>query len=331
MPNIPRELFSQDEDSERNSPESSFTASTDSSVPAANANAIENPSAFKFDFEVERAKAISALRSCANDQNSNPTEKEISEMVRFEYTQARQSFTLATRPGPALGEKRERANVVEHSIEAKAKGSVDACFRGANLLFLVFEHKAPEVRLEIYERSIVELHQKTIAVRTGVASDDHVVVRHSALAFDLLLNSGRVLLKTAKDPENNREWCEDAANWQHHLFAHLLSIKHNVPSQDAMKVLDYVHTVNDFKVDRKLPRAKAIESYYSNYYNFCNTSFAKWLSKVRTGALDREKADRSNSSRASKRNRAEFRESEKSDIKPAQQKKWQGGGSGTRT
>lgn len=334
MPNIPRQLFSQDDNSERNSPESSSTTSTNNSDPAANNNMFEvpeNPPVTDFDFEAERTKAVFILRSCRNDPNYTPTESEISEMVRFEYTQVRQSRTLATRPIPVPGEKRERDFAVEHSIEVHSKGAGDASLKGANPLCLVFEHKAPEVRLAIFERSIDELHQKTLAARIGVTSDDHVVVRHSALAYETLLMSGRLLLRTVKDPETNREWCEEAANWQHLFFAHLLAIKHNVPSQDAMKVLDYVHTANDFKVDRKLPRAKAIESYYSNYFNFANTSFPKWLNKVRTGALEREKADRSNSSRASKRNRAEFRETNKADNKPAQQKKWQGGGTSTRT
>lgn len=222
--------------------------------------------------------------------------------------------------------------VARHAIEAKFANSGVGNMKGANLICLAYEHKTAEARLAVFDKAYDETCQRVLSARIGTTSEDHVVARHSAMPFQMLKHTGQVLLRSKEDLTKNKEWVDDATKWQYHFMAQLLAIKHNVPSLDAAKVLDYIHTSNDFKVDRKLQPAKAIDVYYTNFYNFASTSFQKWLDKVRSGALEREKADRSNTSRASKRNRAEFRESNtKPDNTSSSQKKWQSGGTGTRT
>ena len=280
-----------------------------------------------FDFKEAREHAIFVIRSARGDEAFVPSNDDITALVLRNH----ERFLNMKVDSERQTRKRERSPDLISCVQGGDVSASGLKLGNVSVIHLALVHTDTAKRLTAFEKAFDDVVTKVMSVRTG-NSEDHPVARHNDLHFRTLKLCGRSMLEAVKSPSKDPKWCCNAREWQYNIMGQVLAVRHSVPAMDALSVVDYCVTKNDFKVDTKLGEAEGVRVFYNNLFNYANTSFSKWHNAVKSGALEREKADRSNPQHVSRRNRSDFRETPNAaQSKNSNQKKWQSGGTNTRT
>ena len=160
------------------------------------------------------------------------------------------------------------------------------------------------MRIGAFEANWKAPYEKHVLARTN-RSESHPAYKHNQVALNLAHDLGTALIAFCKGAEHTKDWNDRANAWMRNTMALFLGIRHNTPQVDAQKVIQVMHTGNEFKLEPKKfnSDAECISNYYSIVFDVTSASFDKGLALVKKNGVAGELIESKNSAATSKRNR----------------------------